>query len=133
MVIRLHNDSGDSIRIVVKQVPAVLSTLTLRRVKKALGDDLQGLRATGPDRRSALIMPTLIQAGVGAGQTLMLPGPFYTCAFCGVQGQDTVGSGRGRRWCSESCRAKAVRRARWAAKKAAWADWHKERETAEGP
>jgi len=104
MVIRLHNDSGDSIRIVVKQVPVILPLTTIRRVKKFLGGDLQGLRATGPDGHPVVIMPH----SEGHSPTLALPGPFYQCPGCGVQGQS--GTARAKRWCSPACRMRFIRR-----------------------
>ncbi len=127
MVIRLHNDSGDTTKIRVPQVPVVLSTKQYLRVKKELNNNLSGLTAIGPDGRPAVIMPGVATPGGVAAPTLLLPGPFYACEYCGVQGQDTLGRGQRRKWCSDACRMKVQRRRGWAAKKAAWADWNRER------
>jgi len=113
MVIRIHNDTGDKTTIRVAQVPVVLSTKQFLRLKKELNHNLSGLTAIAPDGRPALIMPGVATPGGVAAPTLLLPGPFYACEYCGVQGQDTLGRGQRRKWCSDACRMKMFRRREW--------------------
>ena len=117
IVIRFANPGGATTRVMIPEVPATLNTKQAQRLRAVLGD-LSQVIATGPDGYPVEVLRQVTPAGEIV--TLTIPGPFYTCGWCGKQGQDTVGSGRQRKWCSDACRMLA---SRWGSKRRRQAYW----------